>query len=137
MLYSGKKLLTKYQKIPDGKGGFEFIESESGKYTKEDFETIQLKREVLQQNQLSEKSRKQQVKRSHRNSNLIVLTIVVLFFGSCWYAFNDISNLPTTDIDPAKVLYPQERKEICYELYNTPEERGALIACVARVNSDY
>ena len=136
MLYSGKKLLTKYQKIPDGKGGFEFIESESGKYTKEDFEKIQLKREVLQQNQLSEKSRKQQVKRSHRNSNLIVLTIVVLIFGSCWYGFSLIGQ-NTQDIDPKDILTPAERKEICYELYNTPEEREALIACVARVNSDY
>lgn len=124
--------MTKYQKIPDGKGGFKFIESESGKYTKDDIETITTN---LTQKEVSERSRKQQIKSSQKKFNLIGWTMVVLIFGSCWYGLSLIGQ-NTPNIDPADYLSPAERKEICYEVYDTPDLRGELITCIARVNSD-
>lgn len=115
----------KFQKIPDGKGGFKLVKSEMGTYTKDD-----LQKEEAEKKEVREKAIK-----SNKNKSLIGWSVLFIIFGSCWYAFNDISNNSPT-IDPAKVLSPQERKDICYELYDTPEERAALLTCIARVNSD-
>ena len=129
MLYFGKKTMTKYQKIPDGKGGFKFIESNTGKYTKDDIETFNTN---LTQKEKSERSRKQ--KKSLKNVNLIGWIIVILIFGSCYGISLIGQNIP--DPNPKDVLTPAERKETCYELYDTPDLRGELIACVAKVNFD-
>ena len=132
-------MTDKYQKIPDGKGGFKFIKSDKGTYTKDDLEKkendLQKRLDKKEKAAIKSKEAHEKAIKSNKNQNLIGWSILFIFFGSCWYAFNDLSNNSPT-IDPAKVLSPQERKDICYELYNTPEERAALIACIARVNSD-
>lgn len=115
----------KFQKIPDGKGGFKLVKSDMGTYAKDD----------LQKEEAEKKEVREKVIKSNKNQSLVMWSIFFIIFGSCWWAFNDISN-NSPNIDPAKVLSPQERKDICYELYDTPEERAALLTCIARVNSD-
>jgi hypothetical protein len=136
-------MTDKYQKIPDGKGGFKFIKSDKGAYTKDDLEKkendlqkrLDKKENDLKKQAIKNKEVREKAIKSNKNQALVFWSILFIIFGSCWLAVNDISNNSPT-IDPAKVLSPQERKDICYELYNTPEERAALLACIARVNSD-
>ena len=38
--------------------------------------------------------------------------------------------------DPSEFLTPDERREICYEVYEDSTQRGFLLACLAKTYSD-
>ena len=45
-----------------------------------------------------------------------------------------LNNTPEVDIND--VLSPEERREICYEVYNMPSERASLLTCLAKTYVD-
>ncbi len=121
----------RYQKIPDGNGGFIFVESDSGNYSKEDIE----KKE--NENKKIKESVERKKNYSEKKTNIFIWSWVFLIITGCYLAFDYAQNYPySPSVDPSKVLSPSERKAICYELYDTDEERASLLACIARVNND-
>ena len=141
-------MTDKYLKVPDGEGGFHFIKSDKGTYSKDDLEKKEkeLKKKLddkekliteRKQEAIYQEKRRQHFVEKQNKKKLIVISTFLIIFGSCFVAISNISNnSPNNEyIDPRDVLTPSERKEICYELYDTPDLRGELIACVAKVNA--
>ena len=61
--------------------------------------------------------------------------LFLALLGSCYYAFSLPIDLSQYE-DPDNVLSPEERREICNEIYNMPSERGYLIGCLAKIYQD-
>ena len=61
--------------------------------------------------------------------------LFLALLGSCYYLFSLPTDLSQYD-DPDNVLSPEERREICYKVYDMPSERASLIACTAKIYLD-
>jgi len=93
-------MTDKYQKIPDGNGGFKFIKSDKGTYSKEDLEKkesdlqkkLDKKEKIINERKkeavFQEKRQQHFIEKQKRREFIIVIVFVLIFSSCLHYLFN-------------------------------------------------